>query len=235
MIRYVGGKTRIAKDIVSVITQYKQPHHTHYIEPFVGGGSTICAAKVLNLVRFGYDINEDLIALYNALLVGWRPPMNITEWQYNKLKERSSSVLRTYVGYASSFGGKFFGGYARGNKRNFTAENTRRVLKNIYDLCGVRFAYMPYQQLQIYPHMLIYCDPPYAGTMGYGNTFNHIEFWAIMREWSKITTVLISEYNAPDDFTCVWEKNHFARTHLINDNIRTVERLFIHESKNTIR
>lgn len=52
---------------------------------------------------------------------------------------------------------------------------------------------------------MVYCDPPYAGTEKYdGNTFDHASFWEWVR--TRDYPVYVSEYNAPDDFACVWEK-----------------------------
>ena len=54
-----------------------------------------------------------------------------------------------------------------------------------------------------------YCDPPYENTASYKavDKFNHQEFWEWCRTKSKEGhTVFISEYNAPSDFECIWEK-----------------------------
>ena len=36
--------------------------------------------------------------------------------------------------------------------------------------------------------------------------FDNIEFWELMRKWSKNNLVIISETNAPNDFISIWEK-----------------------------
>jgi DNA adenine methylase len=65
-----------------------------------------------------------------------------------------------------------------------------------------------YQNLELPPRSLIYCDPPYAGATNYEINFNHIEFWQWCREKSKEGhTIFISEYSAPGDFICVWKKD----------------------------
>ena len=55
---------------------------------------------------------------------------------------------------------------------------------------------------------MIYCDPPYQGTTKYATKgFDHEDFWQWCREMkAQGHTIFISEYNAPDDFKCVWEK-----------------------------
>ncbi len=62
-----------------------------------------------------------------------------------------------------------------------------------------------------------YCDPPYANTSGYKTgDFDHEHFFDWCRKMVKKGNVIfLSEYNAPDDFECVWEgevKTNFAST-----------------------
>ena len=74
---------------------------------------------------------------------------------------------------------------------------------------------------------LIYCDPPYAEGIGYKSDFNHEEFWQWVRDMSKKNIVVVSEYQAPDDFEAIWEMP--VKTHLNNRNkLNKVEKLFIH-------
>ena len=54
---------------------------------------------------------------------------------------------------------------------------------------------------------VVYADPPYSNTTGYGGAFDSGVFWDIMRWW-RITgvKVFVSEYNAPPDWRVIWEK-----------------------------
>jgi len=70
----------------------------------------------------------------------------------------------------------------------------------------------------------------YQGTKEYDtkDKFNHLKFWDWCRDLSKQGhKVFVSEYNAPTDFKCIWEKN-------VNVSIRPtktlsqVERLFLY-------
>lgn len=89
-----------------------------------------------------------------------------------------------------------------------------------------------YNNIDIPDNSVIYADPPYLSTSDYKNEseFNHTEFWQWCREMTaKGNDVLISEYNAPSDFVCVWKKG-------INMNLSggkgktATEKLFVHES-----
>ena len=78
----------------------------------------------------------------------------------------------------------------------------------------------------------IYCDPPYRDTTKYKTEeFPYDEFYDWCREMSKNNIVLISEYNMPNDFECIWSKN--VSTSMdngrdsIGDKSNRVEKLFI--------
>ncbi len=58
-----------------------------------------------------------------------------------------------------------------------------------------------------YKGSMVYLDPPYANTTGYGATgsFDSGQFWSIVRKVSEEHDVYVSEYTAPPDFKCVLE------------------------------
>lgn len=61
--------------------------------------------------------------------------------------------------------------------------------------------------LHIPQNSIIYCDPPYQNTTKYHTGFDHNQFW----DWCRLKkqdghNIFISEYSAPDDFVCVWQK-----------------------------
>jgi DNA adenine methylase len=68
-----------------------------------------------------------------------------------------------------------------------------------------------YRDLVIPENSLIYCDPPYAGVMQYGEKFDSNAFFAWCRQMSRDGhQVFVSEYAAPKDFECVWTKDRVA-------------------------
>lgn len=65
-MKYMGGKSKIAKEIVPIIQRHIEARGTgKYIEPFVGGANII--DKVECESRVGLDINRYLIALFNHI------------------------------------------------------------------------------------------------------------------------------------------------------------------------
>ena len=73
---------------------------------------------------------------------------------------------------------------------------------------GVEFESKCYTELELPPESIIYCDIPYQGTKQYSTSikFPYEEFYNWCRQMSKKNIVLISEYNMPKDFECIWKK-----------------------------
>ena len=160
--------------------------------------------------RVASDIHPDLILMWQALQKGWRPPDTVSLEEYRMLKKSSPSALRNFAGFGCSFAGKWFGGYARdgrGGGRNYAARACRSLLRKIQNLQDVEFyhkSYMDFDQKLLRHPALVYCDPPYrASTADYASgLFDAEAFWQWVREQS--CTVLVSEYEAPEDFEKVW-------------------------------
>jgi DNA adenine methylase len=69
----------------------------------------------------------------------------------------------------------------------------------------IEFASFDYRDYEHEEGDVVYCDPPYAGTGKYDKRdFDHEAFYDWVR--TRDFPVYFSEYNAPDDFACVWEK-----------------------------
>ena len=147
--------------------------------------------------------------MYKALQNGWIPPDFVTEEEYKHYQKNKpeDDPMTAFCGFGCSFAGKWFGGYARSEGKTCYAATTQRsLLKQLPLIKDVDFFWDLYDNVD--PEgMLIYSDPPYQNTTNYGafSGFDHNKFWNIMREWSKNNTVVISEYEAPDDFECVKE------------------------------
>ena len=196
-----------------------------WIEPFVGG-----ANMMQHLTRFdvkrkvGIDINLHVINMFIALQGGWKPLTEVNEHFYQELKKNSdvwsdfeTSALTGFVGIGCSYSGKWFGGYARGNDnkgvpRNYARESADNVLTQIKSLKDVEFYHGNYKDLfnvicEPNEEVVIYCDPPYANTTKYKNSFDHTEFWKWCDEMvQKGFRIYVSEYNAPEGWRCIWSK-----------------------------
>ena len=88
------------------------------------------------------------------------------------------------------------------------------------------FSSKSYDEVEIPENSLIYCDPPYINTTGYGVEFDHARFYDWCRAQKEL--VLISEYTMPDDFIPIWQKNKKV-TLCSGSAKKAVEKLFIHK------
>lgn len=209
-MQYLGGKTRIAKHIAPFINENRNGRTVW--DPFCGGLSVASELAKEGPV-IASDIMLPLISLYRALQCGWKPPEFVSEEDYHKAKSLpDTNPLKAFIGFGCSFGGKYFGGYARSGNCNFaeiSGLSLQRKFKNFYDVsfhCMSFFDQEPFETNDL----IIYCDPPYAGTTKYKNTgeFDRELFWQLVIEWEKKDVpVFVSEYSCPVDHKALWSKN----------------------------
>jgi DNA adenine methylase len=232
-MRYQGGKSRIGKKLANIMAKERLEGQV-YLEPFVGSAAVI---ENMTGMRIGNDLYTPLIQMYHALQGGWIPPSDLTKEEYDNYRKQSEDGLpfegglEAFVGIGCSFGGKLWGGYARGDGRNFADETQRNLMKQLPKIDDVMFTNIDYKLLNP-KGMLIYCDPPYDGTTGYKGTpdFNSAEFWGIVQSWVKRDNIVfVSEYSHPDDVNVevVWEKEvKTTLTQKLNENNNRVEKLY---------
>lgn len=235
-MKYMGSKARFARDILALVLA-DRPHGSTYVEPFAGGMNTICEATG---PRMANDINPYLIAMWRALVAGWVPERIDAEY-YNAV--RASIRQGTYpahivgwVGFNCSYSGKWFGGFADvvhtrvGTVRDYQAEAIRNVTRQAQKMVGVEFSNLHYADMEIPPGSIIYCDPPYAGTTGYRDGFEHGPFWDWARRLSSAGhRVYVSEYAAPADFRCLWAaqaKSSLSANGVVGGSKVSTEKLF---------
>ena len=212
-MRFMGGKTRLAKHILPIMLAERKPNQ-YWVEPFVGGGNMIDKVEGN---RIGSDIDPNVIDALTSIrdCVDELPRSNrdFTEEDYKSLRRDDNFNHKGFAGFAYSFGGKWMGGWSRYRDRDYIAQAYRSAEKQSPLLRGVKLENLSYKDLSIPPNSIIYCDPPYRGTTQYRIKFDHDVFWEWCREKSKEGhTVFISEYNAPDDFECIHEKLLAATT-----------------------
>lgn len=227
-MKYMGSKNRIAKHILPIMLKERKEGQ-YWVEPFVGGANMI--DKVDGL-RIGADLNGYLIELLNKMKEkNFEAPI-VDEEKYNDIKnnkEKYPKWLVAFAGFQLSYGAMWFGSYRRDKigKRNYALEAKKNVDKQSENIKNINFYYSSYDELDIPDNSLIYCDPPYENTAKYKavDSFNHDKFWQWCRNMSKKGhTVFISEYNAPDDFECLWEME--LRNGLTKSNKKPTEKLF---------
>ena len=191
---------------------------TTFVDCFCGGANIV--DKVKCETRIASDYNEDLIALLkyvqfdNELSIA---PGECTFEHYSDVRSDKEHKFypqeyRALIGYCASYGGRYYdGGYGRDTKggRSIYTERVTNLKEQAPNLKGIEFScrdYKDYLNMGI-KNALFYLDPPYRGTKQYSKqSIDYEEFYDFCRELSNDNIVVISEYNMPDDFTCIWEK-----------------------------
>lgn len=196
---------------------------TTFIDCFCGGANIVDKIKCEN--RIASDYNEDLIVLLKYIQRDKDLSIAPTECTFehysdvraDKEHKFYSQEYRALIGYCASYGGRYYdGGFARNSRKDDRNSSTIKYRNNINNLKeqapnlkGIEFSCRDYKN---YLHMdiknaLFYLDPPYKGTKQYSKqNIDYEEFYNFCRELSKENIVVISEYNMPDDFVCIWEK-----------------------------
>ena len=239
-MRYMGSKSRFAKELIPIIQSYITEDTKGYLEPFVGGANVIDKIKCTN--KIGCDIHKQLIALLNKAKDNIDDiPDIISEETYKEVKNNKESYEDWYVGlvgFCASFGAKYFGGYARDSKNDNSGKWSKQAIENLkkqapslkdieFKCCN--FLNLPKDKIKGY---VIYCDIPYKGTSKYStDSFPYEEFYKWANEMAKYNTVLVSEYNMPSNFKCIWEKdtkvNFDSNRITANENCKRTEKLFL--------
>lgn len=240
-MKYMGSKNRIAKHLLPIMLENRNGRT--WVEPFVGGANMI---DKVDGRRIGADFNEYLIAMWKELQNGWTPPDFVSEDNWRDVKTQMESKFEkhyiAFVRLGCSFGADWNGGYARNVRKDkpnaellnsttksYCGQSKRNILKQLPKLKGVEFLNSSYQDLEIPINSLIYCDPPYEGATKYKDDFNHVDFW----EWCRTKAkqghlVYVSEYNAPNDFECVYSSEINNTLNNTAKTTKATEKLFVY-------
>lgn len=218
---YQGSKARLRKHIVPILQKCIDDNNIKtYIEPFVGGANVI--DHIVCEKRYGGDANSDLIDL--LCYMRDNPKLNIFPEEcsfelYKEVRESRKSRNSKYpaeyiagIGYFASYGGRYFdGGYGRDDKggASIYPKRLRNAREQAPLLKGIAFQAVPYWYWSAFENCVFYLDPPYKGTKVYDGKegFDYEHFYDFVRKLSQKNYVFISEYNMPDDFKVIWQKD----------------------------
>lgn len=159
------------------------------------------------------DKHIDLVLMWQAVQQGWAPPFVLDENRYNLLKNSDASAERGFAGFACSFAGKWFGGYARAKRggckvERYAEESAKNLIKMQPYLGNINLRYADFSWWSLNPDTIVYCDPPYEGTTGYRGTWEPRKFWRWAENaWNAYRSiVLVSEFKAPEGWKSIWSK-----------------------------
>lgn len=197
----MGGKHRIARKIATHLEALATTHtHTHIEDRFCGALSISASVKHRPLVVS--DGNPALICTLRAVQAGWIPPEVLDEVEYARLKSAKDPTdpLTAFAAAGCSFGGKWWGGYARG-AGDYARASSRSLVRKLASLRDVEILCRDYRDDPPASGIVVYFDPPYADSVGYPacGDFDHAEFWRVACEWAERGVIVrVSEYAAPD-------------------------------------
>ena len=231
-MRYQGGKHLLARHLVEAIRGVVGPGAKSWWEPFCGGLSMSVALTK----EFGpgvvSDDNRALVVMYQHVLAGWVPPEALSEAEYAAARLLpDENPLKAFAGIGCSFGGKWFGGYARDHipRRSYPIRFSSRAIRRDVPIVGrVHWA----DFLAIEPAAseidFLYLDPPYQGVCQYAATgaFDHDAFQQRVKQWADLGhDVFISEYAFPIG-DCIWRKERKSILSLSGRGAPAIEKLF---------
>lgn len=236
-MKYVGSKNKLKKELIPIIQSYITENTKGYLEPFVGGANVIDKIQCDN--KIGCDIHKELIDLLKYVqTVSNKIPLNISKYEYETVKNNMNEYPSWYVGlvgFCASYNAKYFGGYAGDCKtkdgiRHYDNEAIRNLIKQSENIKDIRFYNSSFLELkkEKIKNYVIYCDIPYRETTKYKTeSFPYEQFYKWCKEMSINNTILISEYNMPIEFECIWSKIHITSLDKNSNKKERIEKLFI--------
>ncbi len=214
-IWYLGGKIRLSKHIVPIIESYIENENTLFIDLFCGGCNIVDKISKTNN-KIANDNHKHLVNMWIELQKGWKPSnLEYTKKYYDYVKNNQNKLpshLVGLVGFHYSYGGKWWGGFAKSRYEDHIQRSVSKTLEQVQLLNDVKFTCYDYKYYSNIKDAVIYCDPPYKKTTQsstrYNVEFNHEEFWGWCRMMSKNNIVLVSECDVPSDVKVLWQKVH---------------------------
>ena len=233
----MGSKNRIVNDILPIILKQRKQNQW-FVDMFCGGCHVI---QYVDGKKIANDKNKYLIAMWKGLQENRNRPKIIEKELYSRARTEYNNGINIdfddfmigWIGWMASYNGRFFdGGYSghdvTTSHRDYISEQIRNTEEQIKYLTDVKFFSKEYFEFEFKEPCLIYCDIPYKDTKQYATSrdFNYDKFFDWCRKMAKNGhTMFVSEYQAPDDFICVWEKEI---TNSMNQKktYKPIERLF---------
>lgn len=185
ILPWIGGKRRLAKHLLPLF-----PPHECYVEPFCGAAA-LFFMKVPSRVEVINDINGDLVCLYRVVqhhldefVRQFRWSMvsrQLWTWLDSTPPETLTDIQRAVrffylqkLGFGGKVAGRTFGTATTGGPRLNLLRIEEELSQAHLRLSRATIEHLFWEEcIRRYdrPHTLVYCDPPYWKTEGYGVDF----------------------------------------------------------------
>lgn len=213
IIPWLGGKRRLAPFILPLF-----PDHGCYVEPFCGAAALFFLKRPSD-VEVINDINGELVNLYRVVQnhleefvrqFKWAlTSRTVFEWEQAKVPRTMTDIQRAarfYYLQRNAFGGRVEGqsfGYATTSAPRLNLLRIEEELSAAHmRLSSAYIENLPWHDVvdrYDRPHTLIYCDPPYWQTEGYGVEFGFEHYERMATLMASITgTMIVSINDHPD-------------------------------------
>ena len=199
-LAYIGGKNRLAKQIISVF-----PKHTTYVEAFAGGAQVFfhkppsevevlndLDGEICNFFRVCQWHHDELLRHLRYCLAS-RKLYEITAASDPAILTDVQRAARFFYLQKNSFGGlvvKQSYHFTVGSTPNYNPERLPEVLENTYKrLQHVQIESLPYEKILTQydrPETLFYLDPPYWGRKLYRFNFEPEDFRVLAERLTQI-------------------------------------------------
>ena len=174
--------------------------------------------------------------MFRSVKVKWSPErrgMKSSELANNALKDISTKSILPSLGSLQSLQSlislerlESLESLERLQRLQNIADMTERAILSPHDMfietSNISYSDYAYRDVDV-----VYCDPPYKNTNDYGIRFDSDAFW----EWARTRSypVYVSEYQAPEDFVSIWNKE--KRVLLSRESLAAprTEHLFVHK------
>ncbi len=223
-LAYIGGKSKLSKQIISYI-----PEHKIYCEVF-SGGAWVFFRKEPSRVEAINDLDSELIAFYRVVqnhleefLRQFKWLLTSREW-FNDWKNQLDAggltdiqkAARYYYVQRLAFGGKVrgrsYGVEIDGRSPRINLLRLEEEMSAIHlRLSSVRIENLPWQKvIEKYdqPETFFYCDPPYYLCPDYKHNFNLKDFQELAGALKDIKGKFILSINDHPEIRNVFHRFH---------------------------
>lgn len=245
---YMGGKQRLAPNIVPILNNYIKENGIENFYDVMCGGANIISGVECNKL-YANDLSPTLIALHQAAQQDFSSictDSSREQWdrcygEYKKLKsanfKKESSIPLAEIGAIEWFGGfsgrGFPGGYAvlsQGRNQFKERYNNLKKQSQSPSYSKIHFTCGDYRDLEFKPNSLIYCDGPYRGTKTYGisTKFVYSDYYKWLMRTAKTTPIFISEQELPLEIpaSIIWQKGVKRDIDPAKNKTEKIEKLF---------
>lgn len=225
-IAYIGGKNRLAKQIIALF-----PEHTTYVEPFAGGAQVLFH-KEPSKVEVLNDLDGDVVNFYRVCqwhhqelirLLESMPPSRRLHELHVKTDPRGLTDIQRAARFLylqkNSFGGlirKQSFHYGVVHRQNYNPSRMHAVLESAHRrLQDVQVECLPYEEvLERYdrPTTLFYLDPPYYRRELYRHNFADEDFRQLGERLRGIKGRFILSLNDHSDVRQIFQEFSIRET-----------------------